>query len=609
MLKKVKPFIFPLFIIFVFQLIALWPSFKLALFGDDWLAFWRSWTMVETDPYHQGYNALTYFVTPYGPQDIIMGILRHFFGLNSTPYYIVSFIFRLIASFAVYIVFYKLTKSKLGAFMAGLFFAISPIGMDTTNWVFNMPSYLGTAALVVFFFYYVKSRENSKFSQLIISYLFLFLAIIIVPIRMAGIIPLVFLTEVFWLLKLPARNTLIKVLVRMALFLAVFIFVKQIGTSFANPQESIDKFNAGFGMLKQQIFVERKPEVILYPLTIFGNMIFPEILWDNAGKMFSVTLLGRTRPFPLFSLVMFSFYLFLCSKFLLVDKKSGAKHFVSAAVLGFLFNVMVWFFYKTSPATFGGFSTFGATLIGGFTFIFYLLLICTRDMAKASWTIPMFSILIWPIAFILMPWSFYPYTIYPSVHRYMIMSASGVAFMVGSLALTKVNRRLLFLGFILFVFFSHFRVSSSFLHNLALRQGQDIAEKVWEPVYAELPKEDIGKYYVVYLASDNHSNGDIVYNNVFFGLNPRMSILTNIINKDNIPFAITTYDDLISMVTDGKSLIAQGHEAQPISFDQIYAFQIIGDTPETIKVTNIRDSVLKDLALKRKEYFSTISAQ
>lgn len=606
MFKKIKPYALPLFAIFVLQLITLWPSFKLALFGDDWLAFWRYWTIVDANVYHLGYNTLTYFLTPYGPQDITMGVLRKIFEFNSTPYYIVSFVFRLIASSTIYVVFFKLTKNKLGAFMSGLFFAVSPIGMDTTNWVFNMPSYIGIAFLVVFYYFYVQSRRDDKLSKLVLGYVFLFLAIVVVPIRMAGVIPLTFLTELFWFISNRKKNVLIKSTIRIVLFLAIFLLIKNIGHSFADPQESIRRFKVGMDMLNQFVLMKQQPEVILYPITIFGNMIFPETLWNSVGKYLNISIFGRVRPFPVFGLLMFSIFLFLCSKYLLVDKKNGAKHFVVAAILGFVFNVIVWIFYKISPATFTSYSTFGATLIGGFTLLFFFCLLFSREIIKQKWNLSLFSMTIWPIAFILMPWSFIPNTNYPAVHRYMVVSSVGVAFIFGSLVLTKFKKPILLIILFAYLYFSQFKVTYNFLYNLSLRQGQEIANKVWDPVYKELPKNDIGKLYVVYLQSDTH-NGDIVYNNVFFGLNPRMSILSNIVIRDNIPFAITTYDDLVSMVTDGKALFAQGHKTTPIGLDQIYAFRIVGDTPDSVVVTNITDVVVKDLEIRRSEYEKNIS--
>ena len=61
------------------------PSFKLALFGDDWLAFFRY--VQHLGPRSSGeWNHLTYYLTPYGPQDITMGILYKIFGFTASPF-------------------------------------------------------------------------------------------------------------------------------------------------------------------------------------------------------------------------------------------------------------------------------------------------------------------------------------------------------------------------------------------------------------------------------------------------------------------------------------------------------------------------------------------
>ena len=119
-------------IIILVSLLTFLPSFDLSLFGDDWLAFWRY--LEHLGPKSSGqWSHLTYFLTPYGAQDILMGLLRNIYGFNSSYYYLTSFVFRLFAAFSLYPLVFYLTRNKLATFFSILFFSITIIGLETTN--------------------------------------------------------------------------------------------------------------------------------------------------------------------------------------------------------------------------------------------------------------------------------------------------------------------------------------------------------------------------------------------------------------------------------------------------------------------------------------------
>ena len=163
-----KLFAFALSVVLVLSLFTLFPSFHLALFGDDWLVFYRY--LKDLGPESSGpYNNFTFLFTPYGSFDVLMGFLRNFFGYDSTPYYIVSYIFRLIASISFYPIINYLTKNKLAAIFSMIFFSVTPIGLDTTNWVFNMPSYITIALFNLFLYFFFLSRKTGKSKLFLLS--------------------------------------------------------------------------------------------------------------------------------------------------------------------------------------------------------------------------------------------------------------------------------------------------------------------------------------------------------------------------------------------------------------------------------------------------------
>src|ERR1035437_6763385 len=99
-------------ILTLISLFTFYPTFSLNLFGDDWLAFFRY--LQHLGPKSPGaWNHLTYFLTPYGAQDIMMGLLQKIFDYNSTWYYLTNYCLRLGAALSLYPLVLYLTKSKL----------------------------------------------------------------------------------------------------------------------------------------------------------------------------------------------------------------------------------------------------------------------------------------------------------------------------------------------------------------------------------------------------------------------------------------------------------------------------------------------------------------
>lgn len=113
--------IFLALLITLISFLTLSPVFHIGLYGDDWLAIFRY--VVHVSPQaNEGWNLFTYYLTPYGSQDIIMGLLYSNFGSNGFYFEITSYIFRLIAAFSLYPIVFYLTKNKLATFFSMLFF-------------------------------------------------------------------------------------------------------------------------------------------------------------------------------------------------------------------------------------------------------------------------------------------------------------------------------------------------------------------------------------------------------------------------------------------------------------------------------------------------------
>lgn len=276
-------------IIFI-SLFTFWPSFNLGLFGDDWLAFFRY--LQYLGPNAQGsWNHLTYFLTSYGPEDMIMGLLQKIYGYNSMLYYLTSYFLRLIASFSLYPLVFYLTRNKLSSFLAVLFFSITSIGLETTNWVFNMPSYIAITFLNLFLYFYIRSKDERKIEIFVASILFLFLAIVSQPIRMHGLLPFILIMEFFWLIR-GGINQLSQALIRIGVFASIFAITLLFLSSSPVVTGSI-LFTDGVKAISK-LLNEGRLDFLFNPLIILGGFFTPEPIFQTnkiINLIFSVIVL------------------------------------------------------------------------------------------------------------------------------------------------------------------------------------------------------------------------------------------------------------------------------------------------------------------------------
>lgn len=258
-----------LFLFLLLSFILFLPSFSLALFGDDWLTLWRYFTNLGPNS-SEKWNHVSYFFTSYGPQDILMGNLQKIYGYESTYYYLTSYILRILAALSLIPLMSYLTKSRFATLFSVGFFLLTPVGIETTNWVFNMPSYIAIIFLNLFLYYFFTSRLHLH--KIIPASIFFFLALVSQPIRMHGLLPTVFILELFWIIQ--HRHKLILQRAAFRILVLTLISIPTILSLENSPIATVSN-----------IFTHSltfKPEYILNPFITLGGIIFPsDIIMSN----------------------------------------------------------------------------------------------------------------------------------------------------------------------------------------------------------------------------------------------------------------------------------------------------------------------------------------
>src|SRR3989338_11447409 len=234
----------PFTLIIILSFVVFYPSFSLPVFGDDCTVFWRYSEFLGSKSSGE-WNHLTYFLTPSGPQDILMGILQQVYNYQSTWYYLISYLLRLISAFSFYPLVFYLTRNKLSALFAVLFFSITTVGLDTTNWVFNMPSYITITLFNFFLYFFLKAREHKKILLLLISGVLYYAAYVTTPIRMHGSLIFIFFLEIFWVFQKRSLSVIKIAALRLSVILVIFLIIRFAGHSQGPPQEPMERFMIG----------------------------------------------------------------------------------------------------------------------------------------------------------------------------------------------------------------------------------------------------------------------------------------------------------------------------------------------------------------------------
>ena len=330
-MQMVKKDILLFSLILLLSFLLFLPSFQLALFGDDWLTLWRYFT--NLGPNSSGkWNHVSYFFTSYGPQDILMGLLQKIYGYESTYYYLTSYALRVSAAFSLFPLMVYLTNRRSAAYLSIAFFLITTTGIETTNWVFNMPSYIAIIFLNLFFYYFFVSRSNPK--KIILSAFFFFLALIAQPIRMHGLLPTIFLLEISWFIQTKKVNFFKKASLRLSIFTTITVALVFLGLGRSPIITPSNLLTQNINQFSKHL-EENGFQIFFNPLITLSNTIIPS---DVLNLIFSPTESSKLLAF--IGLLLITVIVILLIRFY------QDLNFINAIILAIIWSVfsfiLVW---------------------------------------------------------------------------------------------------------------------------------------------------------------------------------------------------------------------------------------------------------------------------
>lgn len=571
--------------------LVLQKSFNLGLYGDDWqhlYNMWREFYVYKTKSFFD----IRSYLNPYWPNYFYLGIIQHFWDFYPPAYFIVSYLLRVFATISLFAFAKELTKSKLGAFFATLFFIFSAAGLQTTDWVFNMNTYAGLGFLSLAFTLYLKIRTLPKIS---VSYLSLYallfaIGMAIVPTRTQGAVPFIIGADLFLNFFVEKRkfkidkSLLIRILITILVFCTLFYF-----KSFGEGSYTKERLISSQQII--QVLIENGYyDFWAYFIGVLGHIVIPDT--------FNISFLSATIIFTLLNLAI---------TFILANNKKNALVKIS------IFNVLLFFlvlWIKTLSPNPNN-EKISAIFFGS---QYILLTFWVYSLTRKAYPNLASTLIIagwWIIVLTLIYWIFTPYFIIETTGRYMLMGAAGLAMSLGSLLSmlflkafslkTKHNpalslRQSLYLLISLFIMFSwsyfHIKASQLYLGTLEKTRNRFITEKAWNKLRVSVPKLPPGRS-VFYFTTDNPLS---LYGVFTFGFYMRFGMEWRIPDEHDTPLSVTDYKELIAYVKDGSpAKTIHGRKAIPVPISNVFAFDF-----RNSELTDITESIRNQLVIDIK---------
>lgn len=518
-IKSFKKFLIPALVVLI-SLYTFYPSFKLALFGDDWLAIWRYYHYFGPEVVKKtGY--FTHFVSGYGAYEITSGKLYSIFGPQSNAYYTISYIYRLIAAFSLWPLTFYLTRSKLAAFFASLFFSVTAIGLQTTDWVFNSTSYLSITFFSIFLYFFIKSKEESKFSLFILSAICYYLTYIFAPVRMTGLLPFAILLELFLSLKAFNIKSLI---IRLSTILGIFLIISSASAVVENQGRlitgAIQIINSSLSTFAT-LLTQGHFDFLLNPIISIGRLIIPDIALANSPNQKNVLLI------------------------------IGSITIISA----------IFFLYRTR---------------------------------KNRLSICFFIGFFWIIFSFIFTWIRALDTLFTTDHRYFIPSAAGITiFLASFIGLGKGSKsRIILFLMLLCILIIHLFFTRSYLENKVIKNhGLNVVTKIWS-TFPYIPEIGKNKDPLVFYFQPAQGKEELLHDSVTFGFPYHIALIYKIYDSYyKMPIAMDNWNDVVSAVKNGDSLVPNGFTKEPVPIENVYAFYL----DENNNLLNVTDEVRKKL--------------
>lgn len=226
-LKMYSPyavFAYILLLCTILNFLFLQPVLKNGLTGDDWdLIF----AYQAFDP-----NPLSKIVDAWiikGPYTTIqfyyIGLLEEFLGINYQLFQIINICFKIFASITLFILISKIFKDYLLASVSAIIFSIIHSSAGALSYVVKGTEYLAIGFMNLFFILYYRILVNGSVRLTLFTSLVLLITFLLSPIRLYPLFGVIFLIEIFLIIKNKKISYFLQSLFRVMIFYLPLFFL------------------------------------------------------------------------------------------------------------------------------------------------------------------------------------------------------------------------------------------------------------------------------------------------------------------------------------------------------------------------------------------------
>lgn len=582
MLKDLKKsgilyFIFLLLLSFVVY----WKTFQLSLYGDDWLVISKFLQFGKT----QGYLNPAIYISNYGFQNWI-GIAYLFFSDRPGPYFVVSLFSRAILGYAVFSIIKKVYSNRAGM-LAGLLFIVSSIGAQTTDWVYNANSYWGIALALTGLSLFLDSKSIKQklisWSLILLGYIVAIIRVYVLPLLLPFV---VFLGNTHSGKKLYVWRTierLFKSTIAVVPFFAFKVFFSQLGFQEVNKKMLQGGISNALTMINEGRF-----DWIVSPFTNLGSTLTP-LMFEKLQA-----LDWRIYPLPQF-LVYGLFLFFLAFILIYASDDSPPKQFLAISVLASLFFLVGLKLFVRYQGNWGlkEYMGFSWTFVGiVLTFVFVYKLVKEYKSTKLKRATCLMIGLVFTFSF-LFPWLYNPGYLFGVTHRYLILTAVGLAMLLSIVynPFFTENGLLRMLRIFLLTFFAFLQIINvnQFLGNQVEARPKRLHDVFFNQIQQQVPRLSEDRHSVFYFENVDLATYEQL---IRFGFGFHMQLLYGLKYDEQIfPYSVKSIDELEKAVFDKEFNKKLGY-SNTTTIDHVYAFRVNGE--ELINITNEIRAFLKN---------------
>lgn len=218
LLQQIKSILQYTLIITLLVFISSWQILNLHFWKDEWSRLWMA--------HYKPYLLLNLLGLPNHPGLAIEEmLLEPIFGLNPFYWQLFGLLLKILASLSVGLIVLVTSHSQKVARVAGMFFAVSVIGIESFTGVIAHSSALIIIFFGVGFYYWVLSSQRNNILIFIASLSFLIISFLISPARAAALPLLLLIWDILTITRDFKAKTFLKLYVVKWFIFLLFIFL------------------------------------------------------------------------------------------------------------------------------------------------------------------------------------------------------------------------------------------------------------------------------------------------------------------------------------------------------------------------------------------------